>query len=56
VAEGSWKENQSPTPSVGQEQVKETTSGVGLDLSKITPQLIDLEEEEAISILEQELF
>jgi hypothetical protein len=44
-------EEPTPSPSVGQEQVKETTSGVGLDLSKITPQLIDLEEEEAISVL-----
>jgi hypothetical protein len=50
---GGVSEEPTPSPSVGQEQVKETTSGVGLDLSKITPQLIDLEEEEAISILEK---
>jgi hypothetical protein len=48
---GGVSEEPTQSPSVGQRQVEETTSGVGLDLSKITPQLIDLEEEEAISVL-----
>jgi len=50
---GGVSEEPTPSPSVGQEPVEKTISGIGLDLSKITPQLIDLEEDEAISILKK---
>ena len=44
-------EEPTPSPSVGQEPKK--SSGYALDLSKITPEIISLEEDEAISFLEK---
>jgi hypothetical protein len=44
-------EEPTPSPSVGQEPKK--SSGYGLDLSKITPEIISLEEDEAISFLKK---
>jgi len=44
-------EEPTPSPSVGQKPKK--SSGYGLDISKITPEIISLEEDEAISFLKK---